>query len=327
MSTSRRTDCCSGPPRSRLAERLQSDGSARQRFVREAIAAARLGRHEHIVTVHDIGDSGGRPFLVMEVQPGGSVEDWLRCRGRPRIDQALRWIAQTAAALDAAHEEGVVHRDVKPGNLLLDERGDVRVADFGLARPECTQTALTSSGEVVGTAGYVSPEQIAGRRATPASDQYALAVVARELLGPGLSAPAERVLEQAVAPEPERYPSAGASVAALEAALQPRGVRAGRGVHSASSCDGAGLLRPRGTREVHRDTLENFEAFEPHFELRDLGEQQVLAWGTIHVRGSGAASRWTTPTGDIFEVRDGEIPRWQDFGSKEKALEAAGLGD
>jgi Protein kinase domain len=205
-----------------LAERLESDSSARQRFVREAVTAARMGRHEHVVTVHDVGDSRGRPFLVMEFQPGGSVEDWLRRRGRPRIDQALRWIAQTAAALDAAHEEGVVHRDVKPGNLLLDERGDARVADFGLARPECTQTALTSSGEVLGTAGYISPEQAAGGRATPASDRYALAVVARELLGPRLTASGEAVLERAVSREPERrYPSAGAFVAALEAAVGP----------------------------------------------------------------------------------------------------------
>ena len=203
-----------------LAERLESDSSARQRFVREAVTAARLGRHEHIVTVHDIGDSRGRPFLVMELQPGGSVEDWLRTRGRPPIDQALRWIAQTAGALDAAHEEGVVHRDVKPGNLLLTERGDVRVADFGVARRECTETALTSTGEVLGTAGYISPEQAAGGRATPASDRYALAVVARELLGPQLNASAEAVFERALAREPERrYQSANAFVEALEEAL------------------------------------------------------------------------------------------------------------
>jgi eukaryotic-like serine/threonine-protein kinase len=164
-----------------LAERYAKDEAVRQRFTREALAAARLSGEPHIVTIFDVGEHAERPFIVMEYLSGGSLEDRIRRDGAQKPAQALEWLEQAARALDAAHAHGVVHRDVKPANLLLDRNDDVHVADFGIASAAGLDS-LTMTGTVLGTAGYLSPEQAQGDRATPASDRYALAVVAFELL-------------------------------------------------------------------------------------------------------------------------------------------------
>ncbi len=163
-----------------LAERHSREADVRARFTREALAAARLSGEPYVITVFDVGEHDGRPFIVMEFLEGGTVHDRLRA-GPVDAAQALDWLDQSAAALDAAHRSGVVHRDVKPANLLLDRDGVVRVSDFGIASATGMDT-LTLPGTVLGTAGYLSPEQARGEPATPASDRYALAVVAFELL-------------------------------------------------------------------------------------------------------------------------------------------------
>ena len=188
-----------------------ADDEIRARFTREALAAARLSGEPHTVAIYDVGEADGRPFIVMEYMPGGSLADRL-ARGRPSTAEALQWVDETARALDAAHGRGVVHRDVKPANLLLDGAGHVHVADFGIARATGLDSN-TQTGVVLGTIGYLAPEQAAGGKATPASDVYALGVVAAELLG--ADAPAA-VIDRALARDPEeRYPSAGALAAAL----------------------------------------------------------------------------------------------------------------
>jgi serine/threonine protein kinase len=163
-----------------LAERHARDPDVRARFTREALAAARLSGEPYVITVFDVGEHDDRPFIVMENLDGGTVHQRLR-DGRVPPEQALEWLRQAAAALDAAHRNGVVHRDVKPANLLLDKDDVVRVSDFGIASAAGMDT-LTLPGTVLGTAGYLSPEQARGELATSASDRYALAVVAFELL-------------------------------------------------------------------------------------------------------------------------------------------------
>src|SRR4051812_8065737 len=164
-----------------LSRAYDADERARKRFLREARAAARLGDCRHVVTVYDIGEHDDRAFMVMEHFAGGTVADRLRAsRSIPR-PLALRWLRETAIALDCAHEHDVVHRDVKPANLLLDERGRLAVGDFGIATV-ASEVSVTMTGQVLGTAAYISPEQARGQPATAASDRYALAVVAYELL-------------------------------------------------------------------------------------------------------------------------------------------------
>lgn len=164
-----------------LAPGYAAEPSARRRFTREARAAARVSDHPHVVTIFDTGEHEGAAFIVMELLAGGSLADRLR-RGDPvPAPTAVRWLREAASALDAAHAANIVHRDVKPGNLLLDEHGRLAVGDFGIASL-ADDTALTAAGQVLGTAAYLSPEQARGHAATPASDRYSLAVVAYELL-------------------------------------------------------------------------------------------------------------------------------------------------
>ena len=231
-----------------LAERYSRDEAVRGRFTREALAAARLSAEPNIVTVFDVGEHAERPFIVMEYLEGGSLEERIEKDGAQEVGQSLEWLEQAATALDAAHRHGVVHRDVKPANLMLDRNGNVHVADFGIASAAGTDS-LTMTGTVLGTAGYLSPEQAQGERATPASDRYALAVVAFELLSgrrpfvsesitaeavghvnspvpsiaeicEGLPEELDAVFRQALAKDPaERFDTASEFVAALRAAL------------------------------------------------------------------------------------------------------------
>ena len=164
-----------------LDDRYARDENIRGRFTREALAAARLSGNPNIVTIYDVGEHQDRPFIVMEYLAGGSLEQRLRDGGPVPTRQALEWLEQAGNALDAAHREGVVHRDVKPANLLLDRNGRIHVADFGIASA-AGMDSLTQTGTVLGTASYLAPEQAKGERTTAASDLYSLGVVAFELL-------------------------------------------------------------------------------------------------------------------------------------------------
>ncbi len=163
-----------------LGDRYAGDEEIRKRFTREARTAAKLSGAPNVVTIYDVGEAAGRPTIVMEYLPGGTLADRLRDGPVPPA-QALAWLEQAGRALDAAHALGVVHRDVKPANLMLAADGEVRVTDFGIARA-AGNDSLTSAGTILGTSGYMSPEQAIGGRASAASDRYGLAVVAFELL-------------------------------------------------------------------------------------------------------------------------------------------------
>ena len=230
-----------------LNERFAGDPEIRTRFAREARIAARLSVEPNVITIFDVADVAGQPAIVMEFLPGGTLADRMRA-GRIPPALALAWLAQAGRALDAAHAANVVHRDVKPANLMLGADGEVRVTDFGIARI-AGDVALTSVGTILGTSGYMSPEQAVGGTATAASDRYGLAVVAFELLcgrrpylaetfaaeaAAHASAPIPKatgfdrslppaidaVLERALAKDPaERFRSCGELVASLKAAF------------------------------------------------------------------------------------------------------------
>jgi eukaryotic-like serine/threonine-protein kinase len=164
-----------------LSPAYAQDERANRRFLREARAGARLSDCRHVVTVYDIGEHEGRPFMVMELVAGGTVADRLKSDRKIPRALAMRWLREAAQALDCAHRHEVVHRDVKPANLLIDEHGRLAVGDFGIATV-ATEASVTQTGQVLGTAAYISPEQARGEPATAASDRYALACVAFELL-------------------------------------------------------------------------------------------------------------------------------------------------
>jgi eukaryotic-like serine/threonine-protein kinase len=164
-----------------LAENLAGDDAFRKRFVREARLAARLS-HPNVVSVYDAGETeDGRPYIVMEHVEGVTLADVLEERGRLPADEAVSLAVQACSGLAHAHAAGLVHRDIKPQNLLLRTDGTLKVADFGIARAAET-TALTQVGTVLGTAAYLSPEQAAGEEVTAATDIYSLGAVLYELL-------------------------------------------------------------------------------------------------------------------------------------------------
>jgi eukaryotic-like serine/threonine-protein kinase len=160
--------------------RLSAEPSFVERFRREARSAARLS-HPNTAQVYDYGVDGGQPYLVMEFVPGETLASRLAREGTLPSDEARRIAAGTADALHAAHEAGVVHRDVKPGNIMIAPGGGVKVLDFGIAAA-ATDGRMTGSGQVLGTPTYIAPEQASGKGATPASDVYALGVVLYEML-------------------------------------------------------------------------------------------------------------------------------------------------
>ena len=164
----------------RLAENLARDEDLRRRFLREARLAARLS-HPNVVRVFDVGEDDGRPFIAMEYVEGETLADLLARRGRLPAAEVASLGVQACAGLAAAHAAGLVHRDVKPQNLLLGSDGVLKLGDFGIAAGH-EGTRLTLTGTVLGTAGYLAPEQARGEQVTAAADIYAVGAVLYELL-------------------------------------------------------------------------------------------------------------------------------------------------
>jgi eukaryotic-like serine/threonine-protein kinase len=301
-----------------LSQRYATEDEVRTRFRREALAAARLSGAPHVITVFDVGEHGKRPFIVMEYLEGGSVHDRLR-EGPVAPGEALEWLAQAGQALDRAHAEGVVHRDVKPANLLIDRGGDICVTDFGIASTTGVDT-LTLPGTVLGTAGYLSPEQARGEAATAASDRYGLGVVAFELLTgrrpyeadtsateafahvnapvpsaerlhPDLPPGVDSVFSRALAKEPERRPGTCAElVSDLRSAFRGNAVGATLPLASAPTRVLPATRRPSGGDQRRRPRTSLFLGA---LALAVAGLVLALFIGTVRDAGGseGAASR------------------------------------
>jgi serine/threonine-protein kinase len=159
---------------------VASDSDQLERFRREARAVAQFS-HPHIVGVIDAGEDEGRPYIVFEYVEGETLKERIRRLGRLPISEAVAYAIEIARALGAAHARHIVHRDVKPQNVLIDEEGSAKVTDFGIART-LDEEGLTADGRVLGTTDYVSPEQALGQPVTGQSDLYALGVVLYEML-------------------------------------------------------------------------------------------------------------------------------------------------
>src|SRR3954467_3469557 len=235
---------------------IAADTDQLERFRREARAVAQLS-HPHIVGVIDAGEEDGRPYIVFEYVEGETLKDRIRRMGRLPVDEAIAYAIEIARALGAAHARHIVHRDVKPQNVLIDEEGSAKVTDFGIARSLDDDEGLTAEGRVLGTTDYVSPEQALGHDVNGQSDIYSLGVVLYEMLvgdvpfhgenqvavamkhvrdelpdvqrlRPEVSAALAAVVDRATAKDLDRrYLDAGSLVADLEEVLAIETARAG----------------------------------------------------------------------------------------------------
>ena len=165
----------------KVLKRVLSDNDVyRQRFVREARVASEV-RHRHLVPILDLGEARGHQYLAAAHVDGGSLAELIETGGPLSLDQALQLAAEVASALDALHASGIVHRDVKPSNVMLDREGRAAVTDFGLAKGPA-YTVLTRPGQVMGTPDYIAPELIRGEESGPPADVYALGCMVYECL-------------------------------------------------------------------------------------------------------------------------------------------------
>src|SRR6201991_259087 len=163
-----------------LHREMSADSDQLERFRREARAVAQLS-HPHIVGVIDAGEDEGRPYIVFEYVEGETLKERIRRNGRLPIAEAVAYAIEIARALGVAHARHIVHRDVKPQNVLIDDEGSAKGTDFGIART-LDEEGLTADGRVLGTTDYVSPEQALGRPVTGQSDLYSLGIVLYEML-------------------------------------------------------------------------------------------------------------------------------------------------
>ena len=193
-----------------LKQEYMGDPGFLERFRTEARHAAMVN-HEGIANVYDYGEDGGSAYLVMELVPGDSLARILEVEKSLDGERVLDIIAQTARALYEAHEAGLVHRDVKPGNLLITPDGQVKITDFGIARV-ADQVGLTATGQVMGTVQYLAPEQATGKPATPSTDIYSLGIVAYEALAGKRPFSGESQMEIAMAQINKTPPALPASV-------------------------------------------------------------------------------------------------------------------
>lgn len=233
-----------------LPRELLHNSQFQKRFTREAKTIAKL-EHAVIVPVYDVGEDDGQPYFVMRIMSGGSLADTV-AKGPLSLEETAAILERIAGGLDYAHKKGVVHRDLKPGNILFDENGDPFLSDFGIAKLAnlSQQTHLTGSGGIVGTPAYMSPEQAQGEEIDYRSDIYALGVILFEMLSgklpfdsntpmgiavkhitepvphildirPDLPVMVEAVIEKSLAKSPEaRYPNAASFSAAFRAAIR-----------------------------------------------------------------------------------------------------------
>ncbi|HEV7773032.1 MAG TPA: protein kinase [Conexibacter sp.] len=239
-----------------LAEHLADDPAFVSRFRREALAAARLV-HPNVVQVFDFGfdEAAHHHYIVMEAVPGRSCAELLRERGHLDVEETVEIVAQACRGLDYAHRNGVVHRDVKPGNLLVTDDGVVKLADFGIAKAT-EQSSITQVGSVLGTAAYLAPEQARGETSGPRSDLYALGVVAYQLLSGRLPYEAMSLSELALKQQRELptpldelnadVPPALAQSVAIALALEPEGRFETAAVMEQAIRDGSRGIAPAG---------------------------------------------------------------------------------
>ncbi|MGI8558808.1 MAG: protein kinase domain-containing protein [Solirubrobacteraceae bacterium] len=304
-----------------LNREIASDSDQLERFRREARAVAQLS-HPHIVRVIDAGEDSGTAYIVFEYVGGETLKAQIRRLGRLEIPAALAYAIEIARALSCAHDREIVHRDVKPQNVLIDPEGSAKITDFGIART-LTEEGLTADGRVLGTTDYVSPEQAMGQPVTGQSDLYSLGIVLYEMLcgevpfaagnqvavamkhvreeipdvqerRPEISAALASVVDRATEKDVRRrYPDAGAMIADLEEVLAIETARSGAATGEVTS-----VLRTLPSSARRRLPLR---LRSPSRVVASLAALAVLAAGAIVLlatnthRGTGVPPTISAP--------------------------------
>ena len=306
-----------------LAEHLADDPAFVSRFKHEALAAARLV-HPNIVQVFDSGldEASHRHFIVMEYVEGASCAELLRDRGRLPAAEVAKIAADAAEGLDYAHRNGVIHRDVKPGNLLVSDSGLVKLADFGIAKAT-EQSSVTQVGSVLGTAAYLAPEQARGEEADPRCDIYALGVVAYQLtagrlpyeatslselalkqqqvhppslveLDPTIPVWFSNAVDSALALDPAARPQEAAQLAAMlrgeAAAPRTSATRVLTGVRASSAAPKTSIVEPLSPRPPQERNQPTGSAQAVPSDAQAKRRRAVAAVGVIAVLAAGAGT-------------------------------------
>jgi hypothetical protein len=304
---------------------ISRDPNALERFRREARTVAQIS-HPHVVMVIDAGEDQGHPYIVFEHVRGETLKDRIRRTGRLPVSEAVAYAIEIGRALEAAHERQLVHRDVKPQNVLIDEEGRAKVTDFGIARSlELEAHQLTAAGRVVGTTDYVSPEQALGQEVTGQSDVYSLGIVLYEMLTgevpfkgessvsvamkhvreglpdvqrrrPEVSAALAAVVERATAKEvANRYPTVHDMVRDLEEVLTYEAARAGGAEGEATSVleQLPSRVKARRGRRAARLLLIAAVAIA------------AVVVGVIAIRSVGGGDTGSSPTTNLSQIRLG----------------------
>jgi len=309
---------------------IAHDSDQLERFRREARAVAQLN-HPHVVSVIDAGEEGDPdgvggscPYIVFEYVEGETLKERIRRNGRLPVSEAIAYAIEIARGLAAAHERGIVHRDVKPQNVLVDEQGAAKVTDFGIAR-SLHQEGLTADGRVLGTTDYVSPEQALGHPVSGQSDLYSLGVVLFEMLTgdvpfkgetqvtvamkhvrdelpdvqvrrPEVSAALAAVLDRATAKELDRrYPDTRSLITDLEDALAIETARSGQVTGEATSV--LRSLPERTRRRIPRRARRSVKALAGFIVLGLLVGGAITKLVAETERGTGKRAQAATPPG------------------------------
>ncbi len=293
-----------------LKDEYLGDPGFLERFRAEARHAA-LVNHEGIANVYDYGEEDGSAYLVMELVPGEPLSAVLEREHTLSIDRVLDIVAQTATALQAAHSAGLVHRDIKPGNLLITPEGRVKITDFGIARI-ADQVPLTATGQVMGTVQYLSPEQASGHAASPSTDIYSLGIVAYEALAgkrpfsgesqvaiamaqindtppplpDSIAEPVRNLIMSCIAKKPADRPDSAANLARAAQALRRGDVQAAAAavpaVLAGIATNDVTMVMPRAT-EPGATTMLNIPSANPVEERK--GKRSPWTWPLIALIG------------------------------------------
>ena len=328
-----------------LKESLADDPRFVERFRREARAAGALS-HPSIANVFDYGEDDGKPFIVMELVRGRDLAWVLRDESRVPADRAVVIAAQIADALEHAHAAGLIHRDIKPHNVIVSDEGRVKVTDFGIARA-IGESTLTATGSVLGTAQYISPEQASGTQVGPASDVYSLGIVLYEMLtgavpftgdsalaiamrhvndpvpspsalNPAIPRGLDLVVQRATAKSPgDRFPTAGEMAASLRAV----------GVGDTDEIDAPTTVAAGTTQEMHLGETWPFPGHPTHWNIQRLGRVVIAVFAVLFLLALAAlAYRLTAGSDDPRPpARERDRAPAESPPPEEEPVEAAGI--